>query len=343
MKAFSIERYGKQTGRITEAPTPVVGEHDVLVQVHASSVNVLDAKIAKGEFKLILPYALPLILGNDLAGVVLSVGAAVRRFKPGDEVYGRPPQQRIGTFAELIAVREDALARKPANITMEQAASLPLVALTAWQVLVETARLKKGQKVFIHAGSGGVGSIAIQLAKHLGAFVATTTSTANVEWVKALGADVVIDYKQQNFETLLNDYDVVLNSLGPDALAKSLDILKPGGQLISISGPPTQAFAREQQLSWLLGLVMGVLSSGIRRKARKQGVRYDFLFMRANGAQLDELTALVEAGIIKPVIDRTFPFESTAQALSYVEQGRAKGKVVITMTAPPPPGVRRAD
>ncbi|QUW68050.1 NADP-dependent oxidoreductase [Pseudomonas synxantha] len=343
MKAFSIERYGKQTGRITEAPTPVVGEHDVLVQVHASSVNVLDAKIAKGEFKLILPYALPLILGNDLAGVVLSVGAAVRRFKPGDEVYGRPPQQRIGTFAELIAVREDALARKPANITMEQAASLPLVALTAWQVLVETARLKKGQKVFIHAGSGGVGSIAIQLAKHLGAFVATTTSTANVEWVKALGADVVIDYKQQNFETLLNDYDVVLNSLGPDALAKSLDILKPGGQLISISGPPTQAFAREQQLSWLLGLVMGVLSSGIRRKARKQGVRYDFLFMRANGAQLDELTALVEAGIIKPVIDRTFPFESTAQALSYVEQGRAKGKVVITMTAPPAPGVRRAD
>ncbi|MCK3828108.1 NADP-dependent oxidoreductase [Pseudomonas sp. W2Aug9] len=343
MKAFSIERYGKQTGRITEAPTPVVGEHDVLVQVHASSVNVLDAKIAKGEFKLILPYALPLILGNDLAGVVLSVGAAVRRFKPGDEVYGRPPQQRIGTFAELIAVREDALARKPANITMEQAAALPPVALTAWQVLVETARLKKGQKVFIHAGSGGVGSIAIQLAKHLGAFVATTTSTANVEWVKALGADLVIDYKQQNFETLLNDYDVVLNSLGPDALAKSLDILKPGGQLISISGPPTQAFAREQQLSWLLGLVMGVLSSDIRRKARKQGVRYDFLFMRASGAQLDELTALVEAGIIKPVIDRTFPFESTAQALSYVEQGRAKGKVVITMTAPPAPGVRRAD
>ncbi|EIK71654.1 alcohol dehydrogenase GroES-like domain/oxidoreductase, zinc-binding dehydrogenase family protein [Pseudomonas synxantha BG33R] len=343
MKAFSIERYGKQTGRITEAPTPVVGEHDVLVQVHASSVNVLDAKIAKGEFKLILPYALPLILGNDLAGVVLSVGSAVRRFKPGDEVYGRPPQQRIGTFAELIAVREDALARKPANMTMEQAAALPLVALTAWQVLVETARLKKGQKVFIHAGSGGVGSIAIQLAKYLGAFVATTTSTANVEWVKALGADVVIDYKQQNFETLLNDYDVVLNSLGPDALAKSLDILKPGCQLISISGPPTQAFAREQQLSWLLGLVMGVLSSGIRRKARKQGVRYDFLFMRASGAQLDELTALVEAGIIKPVIDRTFPFESTAQALSYVEQGRAKGKVVITMTAPPVPGVRRAD
>ncbi|WDG41100.1 NADP-dependent oxidoreductase [Pseudomonas synxantha] len=342
MKAFSIERYGKHTGRITEAPAPVVGEHDVLVQIHASSINVLDAKIAKGEFKLILPYALPLTLGNDLAGVVLSVGSAVRRFKPGDEVYARPPQQRIGTFAELIAVREDAVARKPANITMEQAASLPLVALTAWQVLVETARLKKGQKVFIHAGSGGVGSIAIQLARHLGAFVATTTSTANVEWVKALGADVVIDYKQQNFETVLNDYDVVMNSLGPDALAKSLDILKPGGQLISISGPPTPAFAREQNLSWGLGLVMGVLSSGIRRKARRKNVRYDFVFMRASGAQLDELTALVESGIIKPVIDRTFPFESTAEALSYVEQGRAKGKVVITIKETIPPDAHPA-
>ena len=336
MKAFSIERYGKQPGRLTEAPAPVVGEHDVLVQVRASSVNVLDAKIAKGEFKLILPYALPLTLGNDLAGVVLSVGAAVRRFKPGDEVYARPPQQRIGTFAERIAVHEDALARKPTNISMEQAASLPLVALTAWQVLVETAKLKKGQKVFIHAGSGGVGSIAIQLAKHLGAFVATTTSTANVEWVKALGADVVIDYKQQAFEAVLRDYDVVLNSLGPDALAKSLKILKPGGQLISISGPPTPAFARAQNLPWLLGRVMGVLSSGIRRKARKQGVSYEFVFMRASGVQLDEITALVESGSLRPVIDRTFPFESTAAALDYVEQGRAKGKVVITMETAPP-------
>ncbi|KRP75201.1 NADP-dependent oxidoreductase [Pseudomonas paralactis] len=336
MKAFSIERYGKQPGRLIETPAPVVGEHDVLVQVRASSVNVLDAKIAKGEFKLILPYALPLTLGNDLAGVVLSVGAAVRRFKPGDEVYARPPQQRIGTFAERIAVHEDALARKPDNITMEQAAALPLVALTAWQVLVETAKLKKGQKVFIHAGSGGVGSIAIQLAKHLGAFVATTTSTANVEWVKALGADVVIDYKQQAFEAVLRDYDVVLNSLGPDALAKSLKMLKPGGQLISISGPPTPAFARAQNLPWALGLVMGLLSSGIRRKARKQGVSYEFVFMRASGVQLDEITALVESGSIRPVIDRTFPFESTAAALDYVEQGRAKGKVVITMETTPP-------
>lgn len=331
MKAFFIDRYGKNNGRIGEVPEPEVGLHDVLVQVHATSVNVLDWKISKGEFKLILPYSFPLVLGNDLAGVVVRVGSGVRQFKPGDEVYARPPEERMGTFAELIAVKENALALKPKNISMEEAASLPLVALTAWQVLVVTAKVKKGQKVFIHAGSGGVGTIAIQLAKHLGAFVATTTSTKNVEWVKALGADVVIDYKKQNFESVLQDYDVVLNSLGADELEKSLNILKPGGQLISISGPPTPQFAEGQKLFWGLGLVMRLLSSGIRRKARKKDVRYAFVFMRASGAQLGEITALVESGIIKPVIDQTFPFESTAEALSYVERGRAKGKVIIKL------------
>lgn len=329
MKAFLIDRYGKNPGRLGEVPEPEPGINDVLVKVHASSVNLLDSKISKGEFKLILPYTFPLIMGNDLAGVVVRVGSGVRTFKPGDEVYARPPQARIGGFAELIAIEESALALKPKNTSMEQAAALPLVALTAWQVLVETARLKKGQKVFIHAGSGGVGSIAIQLAKHLGAFVATTTSTRNVEWVKALGADVVIDYTQQNVETVLRDYDVVLNSLGPAELEKSLRILKPGGQLISISGPPTAEFAREQKLFWGLGWIMRLLSSGIRRKARKQGIDYAFVFMRASGAQLQKITALVESGAITPVIDRTFPFDSTAEALSYVERGRAKGKVVI--------------
>lgn len=329
MKAFLIDRYGKHQGRLAEVPDPEPGIHDVLVKVHASSVNQLDSKISKGEFKLILPYRFPLIMGNDVAGVVVRVGSGVRTFKPGDEVYARPPDARIGGFAELIAIKESALALKPNNTSMEQAAALPLVALTAWQVLVETARVKKGQKVFIQAGSGGVGSIAIQLAKHLGAFVATTTSTANVEWVKALGADVVIDYTQQNVENVLRDYDVVLNSLGPAELEKSLRILKPGGQLISISGPPTAEFAREQKLSWGLGWIMRLLSSGIRRKARRQGVDYGFVFMRASGAQLQKITALVESGAITPVIDRTFPLEATAEALSYVERGRAKGKVVI--------------
>lgn len=329
MKAFLIDRYGKHSGRIGDMPAPEMADHDVLVRVHAAGVNVLDSKIRKGEFKLILPYSFPLVLGHDVAGVVMRVGSRVQQFKPGDEVYARAPDGHIGTFAEQIAVNENALALKPTNVSLEEAAALPLVALTAWQVLVETAQVKKGQKVFIHAGSGGVGTLAIQLAKHLGAFVATTTSTANVPWVKALGADVVIDYKQQDFSSVLQDYDVVLNSLGADELEKSLKILKPGGQLISISGPPTPQFAQALGLSWPLRLIMALLSSGIRRKARRKGVSYAFVFMRASGPQLREITTLVESGSLKPVVDRSFAFDATADALGYVEQGRSKGKVVI--------------
>ncbi|VVN44656.1 NADP-dependent oxidoreductase [Pseudomonas fluorescens] len=329
MKAYFIDRYGKQNGRMGDVPEPLPGAHDVLIEIHAASVNVLDSKIRSGEFKLILPYSFPLVLGNDCAGVVIEVGAAVKGFKPGDAVYARVPEQRIGTFAERIAVEQNAVALKPANLNMEQAAGIPLVALTAWQALVDIARLQKGQKVLIHAGSGGVGTIAIQLAKHLGAVVATTTSSANVEWVKALGADVVIDYKQQHFERELRGYDVVLNSLGTDVLENSLKVLKPGGQLISISGPPTAEFAKAQGLAWPLRQVMRLLSLSIRRKARKQDARYSFLFMRANGTQLQEITTLIEAGEIRPVLDRTFAFESAGEALTYVEQGRAKGKVIV--------------
>src|SRR5438876_7376472 len=200
MKAFIVDRYGKKNGvRIGEMPDPDVRENDVLVQVHAAAVNLLDSKIRNGEFKLILPYRLPLILGNDVAGVVVRVGSRVRRFKPGDQVYARPPQDRIGSFAELISMNEDAVAIMPKKLTMEEAASIPLVGLTAWQALIERANLKKGQKVLIHAGSGGVGTFAIQLAKHLGAIVATTTSAPNVDLVRSLGADVVIDYKKEDF------------------------------------------------------------------------------------------------------------------------------------------------
>jgi NADPH:quinone reductase-like Zn-dependent oxidoreductase len=332
MKAFLIDRYGKkETGHIDDAPTPALRDDDVLVRVHAASVNALDTRIRTGEFKVILPYRLPLVLGNDLAGTVERVGAGVHEFKPGDEVYARVEDDRIGTFAEFVAVKAASLARKPGNLDMMEAASLPLVALTAWQALVETARVKPGQKVFIQAGSGGVGTVAIQLAKHLGAFVATTTSTANVAWVKDLGADVVIDYRQQDFATELRDYDVVLNSLGKDELFCSLQTLRPGGHLISISGPPTPAFATARGLAWPVKQVMRLLSHRIRSKARQRGVDYTFLFMRADGDQLGEITALVESGALRPVIDRVFPFQQTESALAYVESGRTKGKVVIEM------------
>ncbi|UJB18344.1 MULTISPECIES: NADP-dependent oxidoreductase [Lysobacter] len=332
MKAFVLDRYGKTPGlRMGEMPEPDVQADDVLVKVHAAGVNVLDSKIRNGEFKLLLPYRLPLILGNDVAGVVIRVGSNVRRFKPGDEVYARPPAQRIGAFAEMIAMDEKAVAHKPAALSMEEAASLPLVALTAWQVLVERAKLEKGQKVLIHAGSGGVGTVAIQLAKHLGAFVATTTSAANADWVKRLGADVVIDYNQDDFAQVLQGYDVVLNSLGADVLEKSLQVLKPGGKLISISGPPDPEFAKQIGASWFMRQVMRLLSHRIRKQAQRRGVSYSFLFMEANGDQLRALGPLIDAGVIAPVIDRIFPFASTNEAMAYLDKGRAKGKVVIKM------------
>ncbi len=312
-------------------PMPELRDDEVLVKVHAAGVNLLDAKIRNGEFKLILPYPLPLVLGHDVAGVVVKVGPRVRQFKPGDEVYARPDDFRMGTFAEFVAVKEASLALKPKGLTWEEAASIPLVALTAWQALVERAKLKKGQKVFIQAGSGGVGTFAIQLAKHLGGTVATTTSTANVTLVKSLGADVVIDYKTQDFEQVLHDYDVVLNSQDGKTLAKSLRVLKPGGKLISISGPPDPSFGKEIGAPAFVKLVMLLLSADVRRKAKRFGVDYSFLFMKANGSQLREVTRLIDAGVIRPVVDRVFPFAETNAAMAYVEAGRAKGKVVVTL------------
>jgi len=330
MKAFVLERYAKKgTLRLADVPTPELRDDEVLVEVHAAGVNLLDSKIKSGEFKLVLPYRLPITLGHDVAGVVAKVGSRVRNFKVGDEVYARVDDFRIGTFAEFVPVKETSLAHKPQTITMEEAASIPLVGLTAWQALVEKAQLTKGQKVFIQAGSGGVGTFAIQLARHLGATVATTTSTTNVALVKGLGADVVVDYKTQDFAGVLNGYDVVLNSQDSKTLNKSLGVLQGGGKLISISGPPDPEFAKAISAPWFVQQVIRLLSAGVRRKARSMGLAYSFLFMKASGQQLREITRLIDAGFIRPVVDKVFPFEATNDALAYVESGRAKGKVVI--------------
>jgi NADPH:quinone reductase-like Zn-dependent oxidoreductase len=337
MKALVVGRYGSEDGvQMREVRVPDVGTRDVLVQVRAASVNGLDAKIRDGQFKLILPYRVPFVLGNDLAGQVVRTGSAVRSFAPGDEVYARPGTDHIGTFAELAVVHEDDLARKPATLTMEESAALPLVALTAWQALVERANLQPGQKILIHAGSGGVGTIAIQLARHLGAHVATTTSTGNTGWVKNLGADVVIDYKREDFEQDLGGYDVVLDSLGGQTLEKSLRVLRPGGIAIGLAGPPDPGFAKEIGANPLVRLATMLLSARTRLQARRRRVRYSFLFMKASGEQLRAIAALADAGTIKPVIDRVFPFESAKGAMAYLESGRAKGKVVVTMAGPPP-------
>lgn len=332
MKAFIIDKYkSKDGGKIGQMPVPELKADEVLVEVHAAGINLLDSKIRNGEFKLILPYKTPFVLGHDVAGIITKVGARVQQFKVGDEVYSRPADNRIGTFANFIAIKEADVALKPKKLSMEGAASIPLVGLTAWQALIEKGRLKKGQKVFIQAGSGGVGTFAIQLAKYLGATVATTTSAANVELVKKLGADIVIDYKKDDFESVLQGYDLVLNSQDEKTLKKSLNVLKPGGKLISISGPPDPDFAEEIGAPWYVKLIMRLLSLGVRKKAKQLRVGFSFLFMKANGSQLKEITALISSGAITPVVDKVFPFESIKDALSYVESGRAKGKVVVKM------------
>lgn len=331
MKAFIVKRYGKKEKlHLTEVAEPTINEYEVLVQIHAAAVNLLDTLIKNGDFKIFLPYKTPFINGHDMAGVITKVGAKVSKFKVGDEVYARPADFKIGTFAEYIAVNENDLALKPKNLSMEEAASIPLVGLTSWQALVEIANLQKGQKVFIQAGSGGVGTFAIQLAKHVGAFVATTTSAANTALVKSLGADLVIDYKKEDFAAILKEYDVVLHS-NRDAkvLENSLKILKPGGTLVSLTGPPTPEFAKKLGLGWHLKMLTNLLSMSVRRKAKKLNVNFNFLFMRADGKQLSAITSLIEAGKIRPIIDKVFPFEQTNEAMLHVETGRSKGKVVV--------------
>jgi NADPH:quinone reductase-like Zn-dependent oxidoreductase len=331
VKAFVVEQYGKDGLRAAEIPQPEPGDGDLLVKVSAASINPLDTMVRNGEFKQLLKYQTPFVLGHDVAGVVTRVGVGVRDFRVGDEVYARPRDLRIGTFAEHIAIDEGDVAPKPDSLTLHEAAAVPLVSLAAWRALVDRAHVKPGQKVLVHAGAGGLGSTVIQLAKHLGATVATTASGENAELVRRLGADVVVDDKKEDFADVLCGYDVVLDSLGGENLERSLTVLKPGGQAIGVSGPPDPGFAKQLGAPKFIGVVMGLLSRKVRKQARKLGVSYSFLFMQANGTQLRDLADLYDAGSLRPVIDKTFPFDQTLEALAYVEQGRANGKVVITV------------
>lgn len=330
MRAFVFDRY-KQPLHEADVPEPAVGTRDVLVSVSAAGVNQLDDKIRDGEFKPILHYKPPLTLGHDVAGTVVSVGAHVRGFEAGDKVYSRPRDYRIGTFAERIAIDQADLAVAPASIGPVEAASLPLVALTAWQALVEKGRVTGGQKVLVHAGAGGVGSIAIQLAKHLGAQVATTVSGRNADFVRELGADVVIDYHTQDFGKELSGYDFVLDSLGGEHLLESLRVLRPGGKAMGIYGVPDPAFAKEIGANPIVRLVIAARSRTTRSLARKLGVTYEFLFMHASGEQLRLIADLVDAGSIRPVVGATFAFDQTPEALASLGKSSIRGKSVITV------------
>ena len=332
MKALTFKRYGKSPEiGLSEVPRPTLKDDELLVQVHAAGLNPIDNMIPSGMFKPVLHFQLPATLGSDLAGVVTEVGRNVTRFKPGDAVFASLFDLGTGSLAEFAVVPEYAAARKPANLDFVQAASIPMVGLTSWQALKERANLEAGQKVFIPAGSGGIGTFAIQLAKHLGARVGTTTSTGNVALVRALGADEVVDYKQQAFENLLHGYDAVLGTVRGDTLEKSLTILKPGSRIVSLIGPLDAAFARARGLNVVLRFVFGLMSRKIMRLARQRGVSYSFLFVRPDGGQLGHIGQLLETERIRPVIDKVFPFEQAREALEYLAQGRAKGKVVVKM------------
>lgn len=332
MKAFVVETYGKDGARAADVPVPTVGDRDVLVRVSAAGINPLDKMVRNGEFKRLLKYRRPFVLGHDVAGVVTQVGSAVHGFNVGDEVYARPRDLRVGGFAEFIAIDADDVAPKPASLTLQEAAAVPLVALAAWQILVERAHVKPEQKVLVHGGAGGLGSTVIQLAKHLGAAVATTANTRSEELVRSLGADVVVDYTKEDFSKVLSGYDLVLDSLGGANLEKSLTVLKPGGLAVSVVGPPDAGFAKQLGAPFFLGMVVNTLSRKIRKQAEALDVRYEFFFMQANGSQLRKLAALYDGGELRPVIDSTFPFDQTLEAMAHVEQGRTKaGKVVVSM------------
>ncbi|AIQ60788.1 NADP-dependent oxidoreductase [Paenibacillus borealis] len=329
MKAMVIEKYGQTPLLLADRPMPEVGEHEVLAEIHAASINPIDFKIRDGKLRMLLKYEMPLILGNDFSGVIIQVGDKVKKFKVGDEIYGRPRKSRIGTFAEYIAVHEEDIALKPGNLSFEEAASIPLVGLTSYQALHDILQLSAGQKVLIQAGAGGVGTFAIQLAKAMGIYVATTASEAGAELVKSLGADQIIDYKTEQFDQVLHNYDGVYDTIGGETLERAFSIVKPGGHVVSVSGLPNARFGKEYGLGFLKVNLLRLVTRRITRLERKTKVKYSFLFMKPSGRQLEIIAEYIESGAIKPVIDRVFPFAEAQQAMEYSESGRAKGKIIL--------------
>lgn len=308
MKAAVINEYEGDVV-IAEINTPELSDDSVLIAVHAASLNPIDNILRAGYLKDMIPLQFPHVMGYDVSGVVTQVGKDVTKFVVGDAVFSRPNQNDAGAVAQFAVVKEAELAKKPASISHAEAASIPLAGLTAWQALVDKAGLKEGQKVLIHAGSGGVGTLAIQMAKHLGAYVATTASPRNAALVTSLGADLVIDYHTQNFEEVVSDYDVVFDMLGGEAMNKSFSVLKKGGHLVSIKGQDTDDLAQ------------------------KFGVSFDWFFMEPDGEMLGHLADLISEGTLKPVIDSTFDFEDVAKAYDHLADGHAVGKIVVTVKA----------
>lgn len=329
MKAFVLEKYRSPLRQI-DMPEPTPRDHEVLVRMVAAGINHADERVRSGEFAQIFPFTLPRVMGSELAGEVIATGKNVDGFPPGTPVFAYVDLARMGAFAEVVAIDQKHLAPAPRSTTLIEAASLPVVGLTAWQAFVSTGGLRKGQTVLIHGGSEGVGAAAIQLAKHLGATVATTVSSANADFARGLGADIVIDYRDEDFTDKVSDVDLVLDTQGGDILKKSLGVLRPGGTVIGITGPPDPDFARRVGVKAPVRFAIAALSSGIRRRARRKGVTYHFLFIEPNGEDLRNVADLVDKGVIRPIVDRVEPFADTPRALEAVLAGGHRGKVVLS-------------
>ncbi len=331
MKAAYITAYGgPETLVVGDRPTPTIGPYDLLVQVKAASVNPVDYKIRSGMLKLMINYPMPLTLGQDLAGVVVTIGDKVSRFKAGDEIFARLDKSGIGTFAEFAAVRESDAAFKPASLSFTEAASIPLVGLTCWQVMRDIVGLRPGQKVLIHAGAGGIGTFAIQMGKWIGATIATTTSSRNSALVRRLGAETVVDYTSQRFEDVVTDADFIFDTQGGETLLRSIYAVKPGGKVITIGGIPTPRVMREWGRPWWVVWIAAFMNRKNTAAAKARGVTFEYHFMSPSGAHLTAIAKLLDEKIIVPIIDRVFTLDAAKEAVAYVEAGHAVGKVIIT-------------
>jgi alcohol dehydrogenase len=330
MRAFLLDGYGAIADhvRLADVTDPVTGFDDVLIEIHAASLNPIDFKIVRGDLKRVSKYTLPRTFGFDASGVVLSAGTHATKFKPGDAVYVRSSRETIGTFAEKIALAEKFVALKPTSITHEAAASLPLVGLTTLQGFGKVGA-RAGQRILIHAGAGGIGTFAIQYARHLGLHVTTTTSSKNAGFVKSLGADRVIAYDRENYLEQGGDYDIVYDTLGGVFTLDAFKVVKRGSAVISLSGPPDRDFARREGAGLLVRAAVWLMNRKVYAAAAKASASYCWFFTEPNGDQLREIARLVDTGAIKPVIDREFAFEQLPEALAYLEKGRARGKVVL--------------
>ena len=334
MRAFVLSSYGgPECTALIDVPQPLPRPGEFLVRVHAAGLNPVDFKTRAGVLKIIHGYPLPIVMGHELSGVIEAVGPGVMRFAKGDRVFARVDKDIMGTFAEYAIVHEDHAARMPASLDFPAAAAVPLAALTALQALRDELHLSAGQRIFIPGGAGGVGTFAIQIAKHLGAHVATTASPRGEGLVKRLGADVVIDYTRERFEEKLSGYDCAFDLLGGDTLARLWPVLKPGGCVVSIAGLP-EPLTAQKDLGRGIGLaaLFWVASLTTRMRAARHGCTYRFLIMHPSGADLAYLASLIDANKLQVVIDRVFPFAEAKKAMAYLETGRAKGKVVLAMS-----------